>query len=92
LFKIAGPKVGPTDVHTRNPEHDKEDSLPQSRRDFLKLSAATLAVMKAGYTFGAVENRKGEIAVRLTAGAAARFASQPGLKWQPVGKTSARSV
>jgi glucosylceramidase len=88
LFKIAGP----TDAHTRNPEHDKEDSLPQSRRDFLKLSAATLAVMKAGYTFGAVENRKGEIAVRLTAGATARFASQPGLKWQPVGKTSGPAI
>ena len=92
LFKIAQPKGRVDCVHPSNPEHDKEDSLSQSRRAFLMLTATSLAAMRAGYTFGAVENPKGEIAVRLTAGSTARFASQPGLKWQPVGKTSGPAI
>ena len=66
--------------------------MSQSRRDFLKLSAAGVAVMSRVYTFGAGENPKGEIAVHMTAGPTARFAPQPALRWQPAGKNSGPAI
>jgi hypothetical protein len=56
--------------------------VSQSRRDFLKVSAAGVAALSQGvYAFGLSAAPKGEIDVRLTAGAA-RFAPQASLKWQ----------
>jgi glucosylceramidase len=66
--------------------------LSQSRRDFLKLTAAGMAVMSRVYTFGAGENPKGEITVHMTAGTNARFAQQPALRWQPAGKSSSPAI
>ena len=66
--------------------------MSQSRRDFLKLSAAGMAVMSRVYTFGAAEHPKGEITVHMTAGTRARFAPQPALLWQPAGKSSGSAI
>jgi glucosylceramidase len=62
--------------------------LSQSRREFLKLSAAGLAIVSQAYVLGSTRNPTGEISVHLTAGASARFASQPPLKWLPAGKSA----
>lgn len=56
--------------------------MSQSRRDFLKVSAAGVAALSRGaYAFSVPAAPKGEIDVRLTAGAA-RFAPQVSVKWQ----------
>ncbi len=62
--------------------------MSQSRREFLKLSAAGFAVVGQEYVFGSARNPTGEISVNLTAGSSARFAPQPPLKWLPAGKNS----
>ena len=66
--------------------------MSQSRRDFLKLSAAGMAVMTRVPTFGGADNPKGEITVHMTAGTSARFAPQPALRWHPAGKSSGPAI
>ena len=60
--------------------------MSQSRRDFLKVSAAGVAALSQGaHAFGSPVAPKGEIDVRLTAGTA-RFAPQASIKWQSAGR------
>jgi hypothetical protein len=62
-----------------------------SCRDFLKASAAGIAVLSQGYAFGSPAAPKAEIAVRLTAGSA-RFAAQPAIPWQSAAGLSGDTV
>jgi hypothetical protein len=56
-----------------------EVAMSQSRRDFLKVSAASVAVLsQKAYTFGLPAAPKGDIDIRMTAGTA-RFAEQPSI-------------
>jgi O-glycosyl hydrolase len=66
--------------------------VSQSRRDFLKVSAAGVAALSQGaYAFGVPAAPKGEMDVRLTAGAA-RFAPQPSVKWQSLAGMSDETI
>ena len=66
--------------------------MSQSRRDFLKVSAAGVATLSQGaYAFGVPAAPKGEIDVRLTAGAA-RFAPQPSVKCQSLAGMSGETI
>lgn len=65
--------------------------MSPSRRDFLKASAAGIAVLSQGYVFGSAVAPKSEIAVRLTAGSA-RFAAQPEIQWQSAAALSGDTV
>jgi len=66
--------------------------VSQSRRDFLKVSAAGVAALSQGaYAFGVPAAPKGEIDVRLTAGAA-RFAPQASVKWQSLAGMSGATI
>ena len=66
--------------------------MSQSRRDFLKVSAAGVAALsQRAYAFGVPAAPKGEIDVRLTAGAA-RFAPQPSVKWQSLAGMSGETI
>jgi glucosylceramidase len=56
--------------------------MSQSRRDFLKVSAAGVAALSHGaFAFGSGAPPNGEIDVRLTAGTA-RFAPQKSVRWR----------
>jgi glucosylceramidase len=74
--------------------HSKNPAPPQTRREFVKLTAATLAATSLSTIGQAAEQDPsgvgpgGEIAVRLTAGAE-RFAAQTPLRWRPAGPASA---
>ena len=66
--------------------------MSQSRRDFLKMSAAGVAALsQRKYVFGSPVAPSGEIDVRLTAGSA-RFAPQSSIKWRPQSAVSGDSV
>jgi len=66
--------------------------MSQSRRDFLKLSAAGVAALSQGtYVFGSPVAPNSEIDVRLTAGAV-RFAPQASIKWRSQSGVSGDSV
>ena len=65
--------------------------MSPSRRDFLKASAAAIAVLSQGYVFGSAAAPNAEIAVRLTAGSA-RFAAQPAIPWQSAAGLSGDTV
>ena len=55
--------------------------MSQSRRDFLKLSAAGIAALSPGVrALGSPIAPRGEINIRMTAGTR-RFASQTAIKW-----------
>jgi len=62
--------------------------MSQSRRDFLKVSAAGVAVLsQTAYGFGLPVAPRGDIDIRMTAGTA-RFAPQPSIQWHPAGGAS----
>ena len=66
--------------------------MSQSRRDFLKLSAAGMAILSQGVrAFGSPAAPMGEIDVRLTAGAA-KFAPQAAIKWLAAGGISGDTI
>ena len=66
--------------------------MSQSRRDFLKVSAAgVVALSRGAYAFGVPAAPKGEIDVRLTAGAA-RFAPQASVRWQSLAGMSGETI
>jgi len=65
--------------------------LSPSRRDFLKTSAAGIAVLSQGHVFGSAAPPKSEIAVRLTGGSA-RFAAQPAIPWRSAAGLSSDTV
>jgi len=62
--------------------------MSQSRRDFLKASAAGVAVLsQTAYGFGLPVAPRGDIDIRMTAGTA-RFAPQPSIQWHSAGGAS----
>ena len=66
--------------------------MSQARRDFLKVSAAgVVALSRGAYAFGVPAAPKGEIDVRLTAGAA-RFAPQASVRWQSLAGMSDETI
>ena len=66
--------------------------MSQSRRNFLKVSAAGVAALSQGaHAFGSPVAPKGEIDVRLTAGTA-RFAPQASIKWQSASGASGDAI
>jgi glucosylceramidase len=66
--------------------------MSQSRREFLKLSAAGMAILSQGVrAFGSPAASTGEIDVRLTAGAA-KFAPQAAIKWLAAGGMSGDTI
>src|SRR5258708_30873025 len=66
--------------------------MSQSRRDFLKISAAGVAALsQTRYVLGSPVAPSGEIDVRLTAGTA-RFAPQAAIKWRAQSGVSGDSI
>src|ERR1700733_6195671 len=66
--------------------------MSQSRREFLKLSAAGMAILSQGVrAFGSPAASTGEIHARLTAGAA-KFAPQAAIKWLAAGGMSGDTI
>lgn len=66
--------------------------MSQSRRDFLRLSAAGIAVLSPGVrALGSPVAPRGEINIRMTAGAS-RFAPQAAIKWLAGGGRSGETI